>query len=234
MFLQHHKTGSTARIQYGGHVFLHIKCKIYQHLSLTCLGQHLSKKAICKKKQSSYTFQCFKASTWALLLKVPSKHANTLCHHPQLFTITSSTPAETLLRRSHMPEGRKRHVFVVAVIHQERQACSPQTQCYLRWQSAVEVTISTRRPASVSGPVTPYQVWSICCPLSACQRWVCWGCPPVLSLRQIPCNCDVKGSFYTWTIYLTIWTVIGFVRRHQHLIFSIMNKNPIYLSGLLQ
>lgn len=86
----------------AGNVFLYIKRKIYQHLSLTCLGQHLSKKAICKNKQSLYTLQCceVKRDTSALMLKVPSKHANLLCHHPRLFTITSSTPAETLLRRS--------------------------------------------------------------------------------------------------------------------------------------
>lgn len=39
----------------------------------------------------------------------------------------------------------------MAVIHQVGQAYSPQTQCYLRWQSAVEVTISIPRLAIVSG-----------------------------------------------------------------------------------
>lgn len=47
--------------------------------------------------------------------------------------------------------GGKRHVFAVAVIHQVQQAYSPLTECYLRWQSAVEATVSIQHPASVSG-----------------------------------------------------------------------------------
>lgn len=112
---------------------------------------------------------------------------------------------QSALHWSHMPEGRKRHVLAVAVIHQLRQAFSPQTQCYLRWQSAVELTISIPRPATVSGHwlhirFSPFAV--LCQPVRGGRvRDVLL--PQEDEADTLPCNSDVKDSLHIWYKHTT-------------------------------
>ncbi len=88
--------------------------------------------------------------------KVPHNHVNFLCPctaTPSVFQLLhrSGSWNQSAQHWSHMTPRRKRYVFAVSVIHQSRQPYSPQTQCYIRWQSAVEVTISVACPATFSG-----------------------------------------------------------------------------------
>lgn len=137
------------------------------------------------------------------------------------FSITASIPAETLLSSEsaesapphwpHMPEGRKRH----------GDGCDPSITTAVQPTDTMLVKMTECRGSDGLHPVsyhcfravTPHQVWSIFCPSVSLSEQS--GLGMSCCLRQIPCNCDDNGSFYTLTIYVvfwTIWTAVGFVR----------------------
>ena len=140
-------------------------------------------------------------------------HANFLC-----LSITCSVPTESLLRPAESVGST-----LITYARGEGKAClcgvcDPSRTTGIQPTDTMLFKMTEccgsddLHPASCHcfRPVTLYQLQFICCPLSACQRKVCRGCPAVSGGRGRYRAIMMSVSVHTWTVYVTVCAVLGF------------------------